>query len=147
MPPIPRARAAGPFLTVAALFLSACATEPRVATAVIESSPSDPPSTPAGPRLGPDSRNYDQEHLALAIDLDMQGGTLTGTATHTMTALADLSQVRLHLSDMTVTSVTSDGGAPCTSTAAGGILTIGLDRARTKGERFTLSISYGGAPK
>lgn len=109
--------------------------------------PAPPPKTPAAPKLGPDTRDFDQENLALDLDLDMDRGSLTGTATHTMTALADLSQVRLHLEDMTVTGVTSDGGAPCTSSAEGGVLTIGLDRPRKKGERFTLTIAYGGTPK
>lgn len=105
------------------------------------------PKPPAPPALGPDTRDYDQENLALDLDLDMDHGSLTGTATHTMTALADLSQVRMHLVDMTVTSVTSDGGAACTSSQADDVLTIGLDHPRKKGERFTLTIAYGGTPK
>jgi aminopeptidase N len=47
---------------------------------------------------------------------------------------------------MTVTSVTSDGGAACTSTQQDGVLTIGLDRPRKKGEQFHLAIRYGGTP-
>jgi aminopeptidase N len=93
-----------------------------------------------------DTRDYDQEDLALDVDLDLDNGTLTGTATHTMTALADLTQVRMHLEDMKVSSVTSDGGATCTASQADGVLTIGLDRPRRKGERFSLVIRYGGKP-
>ena len=95
---------------------------------------------------GPDTRDYDQQDLAVDVDLDLDGGTLTGTATHTMTALADLTQVRMHLEDMKVSSVTSDGGAKCTAEQADGVLTIGLDHPRRKGEHFSLVIQYGGRP-
>ncbi len=105
------------------------------------------PPTPAAPKLGPDTRDYDDKHLALDLDLDMDHGSLTGTATHTLTALADLTQVRMHLEDMKVSAVASDGGARCTASQDHGILTIGLDRPRKKGETFTLSIAYGGTPK
>ena len=105
------------------------------------------PGAPAGPKLGPDTRDYDGENLVLDLDLDMERGSLMGTATHTMTALADLSTVRMHLLDMTVSSVTTGEGATCTSSLAGGVLSIGLDRPRKKGERFSLKIAYGGTPK
>src|SRR5689334_16260234 len=87
----------------------------------------------AAPKLGPDTRDFDQENLALDLDLDLQNQSLTGTATHTMTALADISQVRMHLADMKVDRVTADG-ASCTSSQADDVLAIGLDRPRKKGE-------------
>jgi aminopeptidase N len=102
---------------------------------------------PELPPLGPETRDYHDEHLALDLDLDLDHGSLTGTATHTLTALADLTQVRMHLADMTVSSVTTADGRACTSSVADGILTIGLDHLRKKGERFTLTIAYGGTPK
>ena len=103
-------------------------------------------TTPPVKKPDAETRDYDQEDLALDVDLDLDNGTLTGTATHTMSALADLTQVRMHLEDMKVSSVTSDGGATCTASQADGVLTIGLDRPRKKGERFTLVINYGGKP-
>ncbi len=122
------------------------AVAPAVASSSAAPAPA-PPAAPAAPKLGPETRDFDQENLALDLDLDMEHGSLTGTATHTMTALADLSRVQMHLADMTVTSITSDGGAACTSTQLGDVLTIGLDHPRKKGERFHLAVQYGGTPK
>jgi aminopeptidase N len=137
--------------TAAVVLLAACS------TAANEGANQFPPQSggtparakkaPAPPALGPDTRDYDQEDLALDLDLDLDHGTLSATATHTMTALADLSQVRMHLADMTVVGVTSDGGATCTASQADDVLTVALDRPRKKGERFTLAIRYGGKPK
>ncbi len=95
--------------------------------------------------LDADTRDYDQIDLSLDLALDMEKGTLDGTATHTIAALADLSQVRMHLEDMTVSSVTCDGAA-CKPTQADNLLTIDLDRPRKAGERFTLAIRYAGKP-
>src|SRR6185436_17561110 len=89
------------------LFLG-CA-EPRD-SAVIPAAP----KAAAAPKLGPDTRDFDQENLALDLALDLQNQSLTGTATHTMTALADLSQIRMHLADMKVDRITVNGAA-CTS--------------------------------
>jgi aminopeptidase N len=131
----------------AVLALLGCSTSPDAQTPRSPSAAGAPSAAPAAPKLSPETRDFDQEHLALDLDLDMDRGTVTGTATHTLTALADLSQVRMHLVDMKVESIVSDGGGTCSSTQAGDVLTIALDRPRTKGERFTLTISYGGAPK
>lgn len=149
-------------LLVVLLVVLGCSTPPKappettaaaettsVPTCCIGTSP--PAVTPAAcapelPKLGPETRDYHDENLALDLDLNLDKGSLTGTATHTLTALADLSAVRMHLVDMSVFSVTADD-ATCTSSVADGILTIGLDHARKKGERFSLKILYGGKPK
>ncbi|MCE9636230.1 MAG: HEAT repeat domain-containing protein [Planctomycetes bacterium] len=100
----------------------------------------------AKPKLGPDSRDYDQIDMKLDVALDIEHGTLTGTATHQIASLKDgLQAVRMHLEDMKVESVTADGAA-CKSSQDGGILTIDLDRPRKKDEPLTLAIRYGGRP-
>jgi aminopeptidase N len=139
----------------ASLLVVGCSTSPppdaphgrKGEIADVELIAAPPPKEPPAPKLGPDTRDFDDENLALDLDLDMDHGSLTGTATHTMTALADLTQVRMHLADMKVAAITSDGGGACTSTQTGDVLTIGLDHPRKKGEKFTLTISYGGTPK
>jgi aminopeptidase N len=144
-----RVRAAA---AAASLLVVGCSTSsidvPRVHKGeTSDAAPAAPPKEPPTPKLGPDTRDFDDENLALDLDLDLDAGSLTGTATHTMTALADLTQVRMHLADMKVSAITSDGGGACTSTQTGDVLTIGLDHPRKKGERFTLTIHYSGAPK
>ena len=146
---------ARPAVTLLLLVVAGCSTAPQPSTThgrsgeITDNGPIAAPAkrTPALPPLGPDTRDYDDESLALDLDLDMDHGSLTGTATHTMTALADLSQVRMHLVDMTVSAVTTGDGGTCTSSLDEGVLTIGLDHPRKKGERFSLAIRYGGTPK
>ncbi len=132
------------FLRPALLFVAAAACGCAGPARGPHAPPAGPP--PSAAPLGPTTRDYHQEHLALDLDVDMDHATVSGTATHTLTALADLSQVRMHLEDMAVSRVTSDGGAACAASQDGGILAIALDRPRRKGERFTLAIRYGGAP-
>ena len=88
----------------------------------------------AKPPLDATTRDYDQIDLALDIDLDMDRGTLTGTATHKVAALRDdLRVVRMHCEDMKVQSATADGAA-CKVTQDDKILSIELDRPRKKDE-------------
>ena len=100
----------------------------------------------AKPPLDATTRDYDQIDLALDIDLDMDRGTLTGTATHKVAALRDdLRVVRMHCEDMKVQSATADGAA-CKVTQDDKILSIELDRPRKKDEPVTIAIRYGGKP-
>jgi aminopeptidase N len=73
------------------------------ASAVATTAPRGSDVVPVAPPLGPDTRDFDQIDLALDLSLDMERGSLTGTATHTMASLRDgLDKVRLHLADMKV---------------------------------------------
>src|SRR5688500_2690107 len=108
-----------------------------VVAVALAAAPAFAADTTTPPKLGPETRDYDQENLDLDLDLDFEKGSLTGTARHTMTALADISNLRLHLTDMTVTSIAFQGSTKCTWTRADDVLTIALDPPRKKGERFT----------
>lgn len=100
----------------------------------------------AAAKLDADTRDYDQIDLALDVVLDMDTGTITGTATHRMAALRDdFRVVRMHLADMKVSSATADG-APCKVTQTEGIVAFELDRPRKKDEALTLTVAYGGRP-
>ncbi len=102
-----------------------------------------PPAAPT-----PETRDYDQIRLDLALRLDLDAGALSGVARHHVAALADgLAQVRMHLEDMQVASVTVGDATPCRFVHSGGVLAIDLDRPRARGEEFDLAITYGGRPR
>ncbi len=97
--------------------------------------------------LGPTTRVVDQQHLEVDLRLDLETGEIAGTARHRMTVVRDdVSEVRLHLEDMSVSAVSTGDGAVCTSSHAGDVLTITLDRPRKKGDTLKLEITYAGTP-
>lgn len=100
---------------------------------------------PAPPELSVETRDFDQLHLDLSLDLDLADGSISGKAVHRMSALADLSVVKLHLEDMQVSAVTTDTGAAAAQ-QVGDQLHVTLDAPRTAGQEFTLTIEYAGKP-
>ncbi|MEJ3743778.1 M1 family metallopeptidase [Actinomycetes bacterium KLBMP 9797] len=89
---------------------------------------------------------YDVGNYALKLRYDPAKDELTGTATITATATADLSRFNLDLAGLTVRSV-SVNGAPATSSRDKAELVVtprdGLPRDRD----FTVEVAYGGVPE
>jgi aminopeptidase N len=103
------------------------------------SSPFAPPR--AKVHYAPD-RNFDLKHLAVAIQVDYEGRTITGTAVNELVPLHDgILQIRLHAAAELAISGVEVGGAPAKFTHAGAQLSIergGL----TRGQPVTVKIDY-----
>src|SRR5262245_34922903 len=99
------------------------------------------------PELTVDDRDYDQIDLVLDLALDLDQGTVAGTATHSLASLRDgLAAVRMHCEDVKVESATADGAA-CAVAQDEKVLTVTLDRPRKKDEPLKLVLKYAGKPK
>ncbi|MHC5019886.1 MAG: M1 family aminopeptidase [Planctomycetota bacterium] len=99
--------------------------------------------------LGPDSRAYDQQHLALTLTMDFGARTVSGSALHTLLIRRDgTKRLRFHSKDTTINEVVLEGaaGGACTHALSNGILTVTLPRALQQGETATLRISYVARP-
>lgn len=100
------------------------------------------------PPLDATTRDFDQLHLALDVELDMESGRIEGAAVHRLRSLTDgLQVVRMHLEDMEVSSVSCDGATLEVSQQKDGVIAFALDRPRKQGEEFELRVGYGGVPQ
>jgi aminopeptidase N len=88
---------------------------------------------------------YDVRHYLLKVRYDPATDELTGTATITATATADLSRFNLDLSGLSVTSV-SVNGAPATESREEAELLITPAQGVANGSEFTVEIAYNGVP-
>ncbi len=139
--------------------LAGCASRAAATPAQVSPAPSAiPPSThsalaprpgargigdPYYPELG--NGGYEVEHYALALEVDMDTGTLEGTATLTANALHDLASFDLDLLGLEVESLAIDG-ASADFTQEGRELVIHPARPIASGTRFETRIAYGGLP-
>lgn len=102
--------------------------------------------------LGPDTRAYDQQHLALDLRMDFGARTVAGTAEHRLRIRhPNTRRLRFHSQDTTVGRVTvqsAGAGAPvnCTSKSDGGILTVSLPAPVQVGDTLTVRLEYVARP-
>lgn len=117
----------------------------------------------AAPTFGPEapyqvapSRNFDELHMKLDLDVDLAGRTIAGSVTHTIKALRpDVSRITLDCVDLTVTNVTLPGNSPvkvaewsqftALDRHQSGI-TIVLDPPAKYGQELSLRVEYHGSP-
>jgi aminopeptidase N len=105
---------------------------------------------PGGPARPVRTRTFDLMHVALALDVDVKGRKLAGTATLTGTPLAPgLKEIVLDARGFTGVSVRKAGrGARRLATRYDGrVLTVRLDRAYAPGERIEIVIAYRARPR
>ena len=89
---------------------------------------------------------YDVGHYDLDLSYTPTGHHLAGTTTVTARATQDLTRFDLDLSGMAVSALTVNG-APAAFTRSGQELLINPGEELTKGERFTVAVTYAGSPK
>lgn len=89
---------------------------------------------------------YDVAGYGLKVRYDPASDELTGTATITATATADLARFNLDLVGLTVSSVTVNG-APATHAREGNELVVTPASGLAKNGRFIVAVSYGGVPR
>jgi aminopeptidase N len=89
---------------------------------------------------------YDVASYDLDLRYQPSDDTLTGVATITATATADLTQFNLDLKDLTVRSATVDG-APARTRPSGDELVVTPAAGIADGARFVVEIRYGGVPE
>lgn len=126
-----------------AAVLAACHAAPPTAAAVW---PADHWSAgdPYAPELG--NRGYEVGHYDLRVALDPARADFGGTATLTLTATAPgLAWLALDLAGLEAGAVQVDGRA-AEHIRLGGKLLVRLPAPRAAGERFTLTVAYGGRP-
>src|SRR5690349_7342759 len=78
------------------------------------------------------------QHLALELDLDFEKQSLTGVATHTVTAMRGLKQLRFDAVDLDVSKVEVDGKAAQFDSVSGRSLTVHLPRAMKTDATFVV---------
>jgi aminopeptidase N len=105
---------------------------------------SDGIGDPYLPKAG--NGGYDVASYALDLRYQPKDDTLTGVATITATATADLTQFNLDFKDLTVESATVDG-APARTRPSDEELVVTPAARITSGARFVVEIRYGGVPK
>ncbi len=107
---------------------------------------------PGGPGVGDPyfptygNSGYDVDSYAIRVRYDPRTDRLTGTATITATATADLSRFNLDLAHLAATSVKVDG-AEVDDRAEGTELVVTPAAGLPAGQRFTVEVAYGGVPK
>ncbi|MEH1169144.1 M1 family metallopeptidase [Micromonospora sp. CPCC 205539] len=140
-------------LVTGALALSGCNSSDPEARAPSPSASPTPRTFAAGaagvgdpyfPTYG--NGGYDVGRYAIKVRYDPAKDQLTGAATVTATATADLSAFNLDLAGLTVKSVTVDG-APATHTRQRNELVIKPAAGLITGNGFVAEITYGGQPK
>lgn len=88
---------------------------------------------------------YDVAHYTIALTVDPESSTISGTTTISATALADLTSFNLDLSGLTVATVRVDDAA-ATFARAGQELTITPATVLANGAPFSVTVAYGGVP-
>ncbi|MBI4616615.1 MAG: HEAT repeat domain-containing protein [Planctomycetes bacterium] len=105
-----------------------------------------------GFELGPETRDYDQVNLGLAIELDLERGEVSGTVRIALVpAVEDFRMLRLHSKDSEIRSVTvsQDGKEPRPAASfrvEEGLLVAELDHAYAKGASLVVEIRYLSRP-
>jgi aminopeptidase N len=89
---------------------------------------------------------YDVASYDLDLRYEPATDTLTGVATITATATADLTRFNLDLKDLAVESATVDG-TPAQTRASGAELVVTPAAGIASGARFVAEIRYGGVPE
>ncbi len=106
--------------------------------------------------LGPETRPYDQEHLALDLRVDIEKGTVEGTATHRIRILKDgIRDLPFHGKDLDVSSATTGDPAappgaasvPCAVARKEDLVVVALPRPAKLGETLELRLRYRASPK
>ncbi len=96
------------------------------------------------PELG--NPGYSSEHYALDLTIDPLHGSLSGIASITAHATADLDRMTFDLVGLEVQSVTV-GGKAATSSRAGDKLVVVPSAKIPSGTHFSVSVTYRGTPK
>jgi aminopeptidase N len=101
-----------------------------------------------GDAMFPDLGNggYDVESYEISIDADTNDPAITATTVVVATATQDLSVFDLDLHGLTVSAVSIDGTAAVVARDADELI-ITPSVAIARGRRFTVSVSYSGAPE
>jgi aminopeptidase N len=141
-----RAQAAVAGLTAALLALGGCTADTSRLRERLAGSFAPGAADVGDPYLpGYGNGGYDVAGYALRLRYDPATDTLSGTATVTATATADLSRFNLDLSGLTVESVRVDGAA-ARHTRDAAELVVTPARGLARGTRFTVEVAYRGVP-
>lgn len=110
------------------------------------------PASGQGSTLDATTRDFDQIHLALDLDLDFQAARVRGTATLAFEPLRpDFRLLRLHGEELQLFAArlrVGDGEAgPVSFRSGGGIIEIACPRPIAKGERAEVVIHYEAEPR
>jgi aminopeptidase N len=143
-------------VAAAGVLLSGCTSttpvlEPATAAPTVSAGSSGPPA-PGADGLGdtyyPKAGNggYDVGNYDLDVKYEPATDTLTGAATITAIATANLSSFNLDLHGLTVQTVTVDG-ANATTARAGDELTVTPSKTLARGATFVTAVRYGGVPQ
>ncbi len=98
-------------------------------------------------RYAPD-RSVDIRHTRLEIAFDPEVIQMSAAATHHFTALSDETRVlHLHAGELTIESVTDEGGDALTFRQAGEDLLIDLPRALVFDEPGAVTVNYSATPR
>ena len=99
------------------------------------------------PPLDATTRDFDQTHLDIAVQPDLEKGTVEGHVRIRFAALRNgFDMLRLHAKDMVIQSITCPEGRPLAFTLQQGVLAIRLAQALNKGASGEVSISYRATP-
>jgi aminopeptidase N len=134
---------------VAAVVLGGCTTDPAVSRPQASKPPPDfrPGAKGIGDPYFPTYGNggYDVAGYDLKLRYDPATDVLSGSATITATATADLSTLNFDLSRLSASAVTVDGQA-ATSRADGAELVVTPPAGIPAGRRFAVVVEYAGKP-
>jgi aminopeptidase N len=144
-------------VAAAGVLLSGCTNATPVLGPAGTATPTAPagssgPPAPGADGLGdtyyPQAGNggYDVGNYDLDVKYEPATDTLTGAATITATATANLTSFNLDLHGLTVQTVTVDG-AKATTARAGDELTVTPSKTLVSGATFVTAIRYGGVPQ
>ncbi len=98
--------------------------------------------------LTPRTRDYDLIHLDLAVELDVDAGTVKGRAALSFTSTVEhLRRLRLHQTDLQVLAVTDENGTPLVWRIEDGLLVADLAEPLAKGDRAEVRVLYRARPK
>ncbi len=151
----PRGAAVIAVATAAAVVLAGCTGEPEpgpsstpTATPPQSAGPFGPGADGLGDRYYPKAGNggYDVANYDLDITYDPATKELTGVATITATATANLTRFNLDFTGLKTESVTVDGASATVEQGTDGELMVTPAANIASGTAFTTVVSYGGVP-
>ena len=103
---------------------------------------------PGDRRHWPSDREVDLKHLRLEIVLDPESKSVSGTASHTFSAINDgLKSVELDAVELRISGVTSATGAALEHSQEEGKLLVKLGAPLNSGEESTINIAYSCTPR
>jgi len=101
----------------------------------------------SGGPLRPRQAAYDVRRYELAVAIDPAAKTIRGSNRATVVATATLDRFEIQLDDRLVVARATVDGAAAAFAHSDGLVTAALAVPWTAGERHTVALDYGGAPK